>query len=250
GEGVPGTAVADVTAPLFAGGVGERAGALAATTLPDLLTAQQNDQHSALLWAGIGALATFGHVPQAWRGFLRERFAGWDDIEKRVKDMLGGRQKGAEAALDPTKEAQAITDHINQKMGSAEAKPTATELVHRGLQNLVEKMPDEPDLRDPAGPIKDLEGDLADHAKRHLGHAARVVDRLHRGLPGIHEDPINGIMRVLAGHMRVVDRVFNNYFESMRKLAGDSVSRGRQVEMGKAAEGDMDVYNSLASHEK
>src|SRR5262249_60130013 len=46
-EAAPGAAVADVTAPLFAGGAAERAGALAAMTLPDLLTAQQNDQHSA-----------------------------------------------------------------------------------------------------------------------------------------------------------------------------------------------------------
>src|SRR5262249_29291782 len=215
----------------------------------DLLTAQQNDQHSALLWAGIGALATFGHVPKAWRSFLQERFAGWDDIEKRVKDMLGGRQKGAEAALDPTKEVQAITDHINQKLGSVEAKPTATEAVHRSLQNLVEKMPGEPDLRDPAGPIKGLEGDVAKNAQSHLARLADVVDALHSGLHGVHENPTESIMRALAGHTRSMDADVNDYFESLKKLVGD-VPRGRRVDMMKAAEGDMEVYKALEPQDK
>src|SRR5262249_19188318 len=148
---------------------------------------------------------TFGHVPQAWRSFLRERFSGWDDVEKRVKDMLGGRQKGAEAALDPTKEAQAITDHINQKLGSVEAQPTATELVHRGLQNLVEKMPGEPDLRDPAGPARELEGDVRKAAEQHLADVADMIDTVHRGLPGISENPVESIMNVLGGHLRSID---------------------------------------------
>src|SRR5262249_31146215 len=69
-QAAPGTAVADVAAPLFGGGTATKAGALAATTLPELLGAQQDDLHGQLLWAGVGALMTFGHVPGPLRKLL------------------------------------------------------------------------------------------------------------------------------------------------------------------------------------
>src|SRR5262249_16038687 len=154
-------------------------------------------------------LMTFGHVPGPLRKLLQDRFGNWDAVEKGVKDALDAKRSGSEAALDPQKEAQAIQDHARQKVGD-ENTPLRAAPTYHGIQNLVEKMPGEPDLRDPAGQLANLESHKASgDALRHLSALNRVVDRLHRGLPGIAENPIEGITRVWAGHQRVIDRVFN-----------------------------------------
>jgi hypothetical protein len=213
------------------------------------LTADSNESHADLAWAAISAiLLRKGHLPQGMKDFLRQRFGGWGDVEKGLNEAQDVRKKAAETIADPVKHDQSIVDHIQQMLHGVDQEKGP--ITRENLHKLVEKMPGEPDMRDPGLPLKEItdpEQNSAAHA--HLGDLAHLASEVKSELWATHHNPSEQVLRAIAGHTRSLDETFRQYFDSLSKMLGPA-TKTSQVAMMKAAEGDLEVYQSLSPQER
>ena len=215
--------------------------------LEGLLGQDHNENLANLAWAGLAA-ASFGRVPGPLRRLLQSHFGGFGDVEKALSEGKDARQKAAETIADPEKHDQSITDHIQQTLAGVDKETGA--VSRQGLHKLVDKMPGEPDLRDPAGALKEITNpEMNSAADAHLGHLADVVSEVRSELWATHDNPSEQILRAIAGHNRSIPATFADYFESRRKMLGQ-VSDATDRAMMKAGEGDMEAYKALQPAER
>src|SRR5262249_11533122 len=118
-----------------------------------------------------------------------------------------------------------------------------------GMQNLVHKMPGEPDFRDPAAQLSNMSGKTAEAADQHLGAVADLLEETGANIWATSEDPWRMQLASIASHARSTQASWDAYYESLSKMLGPT-SAAREIEMGKAIEGDLGVYEGLTPQEK
>lgn len=317
----PGAAVDSATMALPMSVAG-RVAQLGVPLVEQLLGGNPDDQDSALAWAGVGAILSFGHVPEPMRRALSSRFGDWSKVEERVAAATGAARSAARGAPDPARRSGAVQNWIEEQLsrgamaGGYAAKPVARaasetgtrevraevtregairlletesrkglkkllarvgvedvdELVHKiqtqgitdpkvikgiekhwkdlGLKYDLKRFhPDETPLRDP----RRLMDSVAD-SKAAFGHVNAVnqyLDQIHRGLFASASNPMQAVMRALAGHNRTSQLAHQSYLSSVVSLLGEKgLTAEAQKSIMRAAEGDEEAYKNLRPEEQ
>ena len=303
------------------GSVAGRATQVAAPLLEQLLGGNPEDQNSALAWAAVGSVLSFGHLPEPIRKVLQSRFAGTEDFEKALTGAVDSKRQVSRNFQDPEKRAQQVADWITDQLSrgpmladygkrmAKAAKPgepqrvqaevtaegaikllpsesraavqkllkrvgveDVDELVHKAqtegitdpahikaikehwkelgqTYDLRRWHPGEMPLRDPRRHLDELADQQA--GAQHISAINHYLDQVHRGLFANTSNPMQAILRALAGHARTTTLTHQQWLSSVVKLLGDkALTQEAQGKLMQAAEGDEDAYQALRPEEK
>ncbi len=108
-----------------------------------------------------------------------------------------------------------------------------------------EEMP----LRDPRRHLDDLADQQV--GQKHVSAINHYLDQIHRGLFANSSDPMQAILRALAGHSRATRLSHEQWMSSLVSLVGDkSLTEDGARKLMQAAEGDVEAYEALRPEEK
>lgn len=104
-------------------------------------------------------------------------------------------------------------------------------------------------LRDPRLHLDDVADQQL--GQRHVAALNHYLDQIHRGHFANSSNPMQAILRALAGHSRATNLTHQQWMTSTLNLVGkDSVTEEAANKLMQAAEGDQAVYDALRPEEK